>query len=674
VGKVLIVNSKPEEREFLFKFAHQLGDVHTSSSLDKTLPLLDAQNFGVVVIDADNIENGAEAPALRVLLLKVPCLILTGRHEDLLKEAARRWPPDHFVDYVLISGKPADLTRTQRVLATADSHARLMDDLVKLRSSKESADLRLARASTEIKEIGNALSGSVVRELEKRIAVEGRYLKFRELKRRIEDTLRKLYAANDVSNLLDIVVDIKDLIQAEGISLYVCEENEALGRYLKPLVWDDAFLSHADFTRHVAPLSAQDFASHVGRTGQEINIADAARDPRCSRRYREQLRSPLRSILGAPLKKVSEIIGLIEAVNKIGPPGSPSAGFTPEDQQILRGLSEHVSLAMTKLNLIQYDALTGLLRPDPFFEKVIQKIVLRNKRRQETGISALVMGDVDWFKTYNDRNGHEAGNRLLRDLAGIMKSSIREEDLLCRYGGEEFLFFLSGVKNIEEAALLTERIRKNVEDHVFEYEEFQPRHDLTMSFGVTTFPLDKMGGGGLATKTLLKKAANEADMALAEAKGKKIAALKGGSAVVTKNKVCAYVREKAAVVTKTALLSGGPDKPPVEKRKTERYAATTLCIYRENGGHRVANTIDLSLGGVKISSKTPLVIDRILELFLILGNQANALRGAVVYCQRASAASAYYFSGIKFRGLAATDIETLEVYFAALERRGGGTA
>ena len=101
---------------------------------------------------------------------------------------------------------------------------------------------------------------------------------------------------------------------------------------------------------------------------------------------------------------------------------------------------------------------------------------------------ALVMGDVDWFKAYNDRNGQEAGNRLLRELGHVLKLAIREEDLICRYGGEEFLFFLMGVKDVEEAALLTERIRKNVEDHYFELQEFQPRGNLTMSFGVTVFP------------------------------------------------------------------------------------------------------------------------------------------------------------------------------------------
>ncbi len=665
MGKVLIYNSEPEEREFLFKYAHKLGDVLTSSSFEKALPLLESQPIAILLVDAESA-----SPDRHPLFLKPPCLLLTGRREDILIEAVRQWPASHFVDYVLISGRPADNARNQRVLETADAHVRITEALADLRSSKESTELRLTKASAQIKEIGNTFSESLVRELEKRIALERRYLKFREQKWKFEDTLRKLYEADDVSNLLDIVVEIKDLIGAEGISLYIRDESDTLDKYLKPLVWDDAFLSHADFARHVAPLSASDFAAYVGRTGQEICVADAQRDPRLSRRYRENLRSPLRSIIGAPLRQESKVIGLIEAINKTGSEAARATGFTAEDQQILRGLSEHVSLAMTKLNLIQYDALTGLLRPDPFFEKVAQKILLRAKRRQETGVAALAMGDVDWFKAYNDRNGHEAGNRLLRELAGVLKTSIREDDLLCRYGGEEFLFYLSGVKTLEEATLLTERIRKNVEERVFEFEEFQPRHDLTMSFGVTTFSLDKMGTGGLATRAQLKKAANEADMALAEAKGKKLAALKGSSAEIVKNKVCAYVRDKAVVVSETSLLRGAAEKPFHEKRKFDRYPVTTLCIYREDGTHRVANTIDLSFGGAKISSKTLFAPAQGLDLFLILGNKANALSGIVVYCRKAAAAADYYFTGLKFRNLAAGDIEALETYFASLEKRG----
>jgi len=664
VGKVLIYNSESEEREFLFKYAHRIGDVCTASSLDKALALLGSQPFGILIADAKSA-----TPDRHPAFLKPICLILTGRREDELKEAIRLWPADHFVDYLVISGHSGDAARNDRVLATADAHVRVTEALASLQSSKASVELRLTKASAEIKEIGSALSEGLARELQKRIALEERYLRFRDQKQRFEDILRKLYAANDVGNLLDIVIEIQDLIRAESISLYIQEENETLGKYLKPLVWDDSFLTHPDFARYVAPLAAADFAAFVVRTGQEINVENAGRDPRLALRYREYLRNPLRNLIAAPLRQENEVVGLVEAINKTGADGRPAA-FTPEDQQVLRALSEHVSLAMAKLNLIQYDALTGLLRLDPFLEKVVQKIVLRAKRRQETGVAAVVMGDVDWFKAYNDRNGHEAGNRLLRELAGVLKASIREDDLLCRYGGEEFLFYLSGVKNLEEATLLTERIRKNVEDRVFEFEEFQPRHDLTMSFGVTTFAVDQMGQGGPETKIQLKRAAHEADMALAEAKGKKLAALKGSAAEISKNKVCAYVRDKAVVISETALLRGDAEPPARERRRFERHSATTLCIYVENGAHRVANTIDISLGGAKISSKTPFAPSRILDLFLVLGNKAMPLSGQVVYSRKAPSAAAYYDTGVEFRNLGTSDIETLEAYFSTLGERG----
>jgi len=90
-----------------------------------------------------------------------------------------------------------------------------------------------------------------------------------------------------------------------------------------------------------------------------------------------------------------------------------------------------------------------------------------SKRKKEEGSFAMVMGDVDWFKHYNDAMVTEAGNRLLQELALIMRQSVREEDLICRYGGEEFLFFLEGVSSLEEACQLTERIRKILKNIIF---------------------------------------------------------------------------------------------------------------------------------------------------------------------------------------------------------------
>lgn len=661
MGKVLVFSRNPEDREFLYEACRPLGLVYTASTAEKAQAILDAISLSIALVDAE----AADTPLLRERLLKLPVLLLAGRTEDRLKEVIRTWSSENFIEFIVISSKPLDSTRLARILRTAHDYARLKSDLRSLAGAKATADDRLKRVYGEIKNLSGSLTDGLAKELEKRVVLKERYSRFRNLKERFEDILRKLYSANDVSVLLDIVTDIKEIVGADGVSLYILEQNETLGRYLKPLVWDDAFPAHTDFPGLMALLPSQDFASGVARTGEELDLADPGRDPRCSARYRDHLKTPLRNLLAFPLQNGQETIGVIEIYNKVAD-GNLMSGFDAEDRQILRGLSEHISLAITKLNLIQYDALTGLLRPDPFFEKIIRKIETLSKRRQETGSSAMVMGDVDWFKAFNDRNGHEAGNRLLRDLGGVLRSSIRDEDFQCRYGGEEFLIFLTGVKTIEEATLLTERIRKAVEIHSFEFEEFQPRQNLTMSFGVTLLPKNIPVLGPAALKTLLKKFAHEADLALAEAKGKKLSALRLDGRMIPKNRVCAYIREKASIVSKTTILRAADEKIYMEKRKFERYGTSTLCIFRENGGHRVSTTIDLSLGGAKISTDTPFPLARRVDLFLVLGAKANPFQGDVVFCQKASPSSAFFYTGFRFREMTAADRKILEAYFLSL--------
>jgi diguanylate cyclase (GGDEF)-like protein len=667
VGPILVINENPGVRRDLSEFCGKLGYECVAPPSDEAFRLLDSGTLGIVLIDIEV----ASIPSLEPLLLRAASLILTGRDEDRLKEAIRRWPPDRFVDYILLSQNPADVTRSHRVLATAIEYTRLQDRVKLLADSRETAEQKLRKVTLEIHRIGNALSEGLAKEIEKRVALESRYLRFHKLQKKFDNILRKIYAASDVNKLLDISADIRDLVGARSVSLYIREESENLGTYLKPLVWDDAYLIHTDFARYVVTLQANDFAAFAARTGQDICLSEPDRDPRFSGRYQNLLKEPLRTILVAPIKHEMDVIGVIEVYDKAEHGRPVRSAFGPEDREVLRALSEHISMAMTKLNLIQFDALTGLLRPDSFFERVIQKIETQSKRRQELGSYALAMGDVDWFKNYNDRNGHEAGNRLLRELATVMKSSIRDEDLICRYGGEEFLIFLIGVKTIEEATILTERIRKNIADHYFEFEEFQPQNNLTLSFGVTLFPREKAESGQV-TKTFFRQIVAEADIALAEAKGKKYAALKYDEASITKNKVCAYVRDKAAVLSKTSLLGAPPEGTFEEKRKHPRYFTSTLCIIKQDEGHGVANTIDLSLGGAKISTKSPLPVAKTLDFFLILGNRAEHFQGDVVYSRKASPHSAYYYSGVKFLDISEGCRKILEDYFVSLKKTPGG--
>jgi len=315
--------------------------------------------------------------------------------------------------------------------------------------------------------------------------------------------------------------------------------------------------------------------------------------------------------------------------------------------------------------------LTGLLRPEPFFEKVLQRVNALSKRRREEGAMSLVMGDVDWFKAYNDRNGQEAGNKLLRELGHILKLAIREEDLICRYGGEEFLFFLMGVKDVEEATLLTERIRKNVEDHYFELQEFQPRGNLTMSFGVTVFP---KGGGesqALLTKADLKRLAGEADLALAEAKGKNRPELKtrgAAEAAVDKNRVCSFVWQQLEEPAK-------PDAPAAtarfirEKRKTERHNISTAFLFRENDGLKVAKTVNISLEGARVVSDAPLPSGSPLEAFLVIEDRAVAFKSTVIYSEKGGGEPGFFYSGVKFEDPSFKDIQGLENYLVQFRKR-----
>jgi len=611
----------------------------------------------------------ADFAALSPHIAPRTAVLVTGRDEVAARRSIDGWPPGHYVDFAPYPVDQATRERYVRELRLALEHARLKSEVERLSSQMVSRE-RVNEVYSELRELKSFISDNVVKELEKRVALQVRYLWFQRRKQKIEGLLRKIYMAGDVSSLLDTVGEIKDLMQAGGISFYILDENETLGKYLKPLVWSDGFLSHHEFSKFVALLDSPDFASQAVRRREEVNVRDFTGDKRLAKRYVEFMKEPLRSLLAVPVTHEKDVVGVFEVYNKLHDGAISPEGFSREDEQVLRGLSEHISLAMTKLSLIQYDALTGLLRPDPFFEKAVAKIQQRSKRRQEINAYAMVMGDVDWFKQYNDRNGHEAGNRLLRALAAVLRSAIREDDLVCRYGGEEFLFFLSGVLTIEEACVLTDRIRKTVEDQYFENEEFQPRNNLTMSFGVTLLPRHDDFFASV-NRYELKKVANEADVALAEAKGKRFYGQKGGADIepsLIKNRVCAYQKPGLEKARSAETRPSGRDVFK-EKRRTERHYVSTLLLYQENSHFKVTKTINISLGGMRIYSDAKLPANKDLDLFVILENRATPLKGEVVYSQRDIQTPSEFHTGIRIKDLSAADRKALESFLAAVSKK-----
>lgn len=129
------------------------------------------------------------------------------------------------------------------------------------------------------------------------------------------------------------------------------------------------------------------------------------------------------------------------------------------------------------------DGLTGAFNK-AYMHKVLDQIFSGNRRQ-----ASLLIMDIDYFKNYNDKNGHMEGDNLLRSLASLLSGSLREKDMLFRFGGEEFVILFPDTGK-DDAAMVAERIRQKVANFNFPYQEKQPNGNLTVSIGVAFCPDD----------------------------------------------------------------------------------------------------------------------------------------------------------------------------------------
>ncbi|RMH01565.1 MAG: GGDEF domain-containing protein, partial [Aquificota bacterium] len=130
------------------------------------------------------------------------------------------------------------------------------------------------------------------------------------------------------------------------------------------------------------------------------------------------------------------------------------------------------------------DSLTGLYNRR-FLEEVLPKLTAQVQRRGSTlGILAV---DVDYFKQINDTYGHDVGDKVLAEVASLIRRNIREADIAIRYGGEEFLVLLVDVQK-GKSTDVAEKIRRAIEEHSIEVNG-KVLHK-TVSIGVSEFPVD----------------------------------------------------------------------------------------------------------------------------------------------------------------------------------------
>jgi diguanylate cyclase (GGDEF)-like protein len=271
-----------------------------------------------------------------------------------------------------------------------------------------------------------------------------------------------------------------DLLQAERASLWVFDEhsNEIS---LKAAIGLTTALSEVTASRIGEGISGVVLESGKALVVGDLKAAGLTPAPP-DRKYRTE------SFISYPITMSGRKIGVLNVADKLG-----ASKFDEVDLSMLEILGPQIAVALESAEwqerAMQFqlmsitDPLTGLLNRRYLEERLTDE--LNRSQRYDYAMSCLMI-DIDDFKNYNDRNGHQAGDVALKMTAHALKAALRSADVACRYGGEEFCILLPQT-SLSEAGVIAERMRQRVAEKEYAYGKSQPLGAVTVSIGISTF-------------------------------------------------------------------------------------------------------------------------------------------------------------------------------------------
>ena len=207
------------------------------------------------------------------------------------------------------------------------------------------------------------------------------------------------------------------------------------------------------------------------------------------------------SYLCVPMMAQGESLGVLHLQSGAQTRKQPenASEFTKSKKHLVVNLAEHIALALANLRLREAlrresirDPLTGLFNRR-YMEESLERELRRAERKQRQ--LGMIMLDLDRFKRFNDSFGHEAGDTLLRKLGAFLLTRTRREDIVCRYGGEEFTIILPEA-SLEVTRQRAEQLREEAKHLTIQYRG-QTLGALTLSLGVAGFPEHSATGADL---------------------------------------------------------------------------------------------------------------------------------------------------------------------------------
>ena len=295
-------------------------------------------------------------------------------------------------------------------------------------------------------------------------------------RKNIEDEVKR-YESHQAALLhrIKFQSELSSSIQYISSSSNIEEIREKLGELVRKYFTDASTLVHSGTPSDV-------FEKWVFDRKTPLLIKDSSSEKRFSfGNFSEEEKS----IVITPLNLFGAVAGFIRISS------DKPQRFKNDDLRVLEIIASICAVSMENIRLFEQveelavkDGLTQLYTHRAF-EGRLQEEILRSARGK-TPFSFLMI-DIDHFKKYNDTYGHQAGDSVLKTVAGILKDNIREVDFAARYGGEEFAIILTGIGK-QDAANLAEHLRVTLEAARFNFAGTST--GVTASFGVSQFPAD----------------------------------------------------------------------------------------------------------------------------------------------------------------------------------------
>ncbi len=236
------------------------------------------------------------------------------------------------------------------------------------------------------------------------------------------------------------------------------------------------------FPAHQISLQEASLLKTVLQQRRSLLIRDFEQEHQALGLAYQQVGESMRSILAVPLLRQDKAVGVLSVQAR------RSQAYQEEHRQLLETLAAQVAVALENARLYEQtrqlaitDALTGLYNRRHLFSLGAREI--QRARRFGHPLTALMI-DLDDFKQVNDRYGHHVGDQVLRQWAQRTAATLREVDILGRYGGEEFGVFLPET-TLEQGIHLARRLRQHIAAEPFNTEKGPVR--LTVSIGLAAW-------------------------------------------------------------------------------------------------------------------------------------------------------------------------------------------